>query len=297
MAYGTSQGLRAYVNKVFGLERRLGALSDGRCEPHVPLGPILTTWFLGLARRLPSTEEIGRLLRDPRWQRRLELSSSIAGSADTAARALDGLVIDELNDVLLEMFFAARRAGVLGDDGPYGKHCVVVDLNELFKSERRCCSQCQQRHKTVQRADGSLEEVTEYFHQAVALVWAGKTTWPIGWELLRPGEGELTAALRLLERLLPKLRRSVDLVLGDALYCCRPYFALARRHGGSGAGNRVGPDRTRRGDGPVCASRAAACDPGERGGVGALQRGVGPELGRPAGDSLRAALCCAVVAE
>jgi hypothetical protein len=53
----------------------------------------------------------------------------------------------------------------------------------------------------------------------------------IGWEVLAPGEGELTAAMRLLERLLPRLRKSLDLVLGDALYCCRPFFKV-----GCGAG-------------------------------------------------------------
>ena len=42
--------------------------------------------------------------------------------------------------------------------------------------------------------------------------------------VLAPGEGELTAALRLLQRLLPRLRKSLDLILGDALYCCRPFF-------------------------------------------------------------------------
>ena len=42
--------------------------------------------------------------------------------------------------------------------------------------------------------------------------------------MVAPGEGELTAALRLLARLLPRLRKSLDLIVGDALYCCRPFF-------------------------------------------------------------------------
>jgi hypothetical protein len=80
------------------------------------------------------------------------------------------------------------------------------------------------REKKVMRG-GEQQTVKEYYHQAVALVWAsGETPWPVGWELLRPGEGELTAALRLLERLLPRLRKSADLVMGDGLYCCRPFF-------------------------------------------------------------------------
>lgn len=59
----------------------------------------------------------------------------------------------------------------------------------------------------------------------MALTWiSGAIPLVIGWEVLRPGEGELTAALRLLARLLPRLRHSLDLILGDALYCCRPFF-------------------------------------------------------------------------
>ena len=40
---------------------------------------------------------------------------------------------------------------------------------------------------------------------------------------MAPGEGELTAARRLLERL-PRLGKSLDLIVGAALYCCRPFF-------------------------------------------------------------------------
>jgi hypothetical protein len=88
------------------------------------------------------------------------------------------------------------------------------------------------REKEVLGADGEKRKVTEYFHQAVALVWAGgELAWPINWELLAPGEGELTAAYRLLARLLPSLGSSLDLVMGDALYCCRPFFKLVRDAG------------------------------------------------------------------
>ena len=84
---------------------------------------------------------------------------------------------------------------------------------------------CQVREKTVLDANGERQTVKEYYHHAVALSWiSGDIPFPIGWEILRPGEGELTAALRLLERLLPQLRKSLDLIVGDALYCCRPFF-------------------------------------------------------------------------
>jgi hypothetical protein len=217
--------MRRYTEKVFAKEERLGRMSDGRCEPTLPLPAVLATWQWGLMRRTPSTEQIGDLLQDRRWRAQLGLKPEQGGSADRAAEVLDSTVIAEWNEMLLEDFFRARRAGVLTDEGLYGKRCAALDLNELLKSEKIHCPHCQVREKTVQDAQGEEHLVPEYYHQAVALVWVnGPTPFVLGWELLAPGEGELTAALRLLQRLLPRLRHSVDLILGDALYCCRPFF-------------------------------------------------------------------------
>jgi hypothetical protein len=225
MAYGSLGQMRSYADKVFDRDARLARMTDGRVDPTLPLGAVLSTWQWGLIRRTPSTEQIGELLGDPRWRARLGLKPEQGGSPDRAAQILDGLSIEEWNDMLLEDFFIARRAGVLTDEGQYGKRCAALDLNELFKSEKVHCDQCQVREKTVRDEKGEKQIVKEYYHQAVALTWvSGKIPFVIGWEVLAPGEGELTAALRLLERLLPRLRRSLDLVLGDALYCCRPFF-------------------------------------------------------------------------
>lgn len=235
MAFGSVMGARRYVNKVFDIEAKLGRLTDGRTSPKVPLAAVMTSWLWAMVKRLRSTERVGDLLKDERWRRILGLSPEDGGSPDTAGYALDGLSIDELNELLFDIFFIARRAGILKDDGPYGLRCGIVDLNELFSSEKVHCDDCQVREKEVLGADGEKRKVTEYFHQAVALVWAGgELAWPINWELLAPGEGELTAAYRLLARVLPKLRSSLDLVMGDSLYCCRPFFERVLDAGLSG---------------------------------------------------------------
>jgi hypothetical protein len=232
--------MRNYADKVFAKDARLAQMSDGRRDPTLPLSAVLSTWQWGLVRRIPSTEQIGDLLRERRWRARLGLQPEQGGSPDRAAQTLDGLATEEWNEMMLEDFFRARRAGILSDEGLYGKRCAVLDLNELFKSEKIHCEQCQVREKTVQDEQGEKRIVREYYHQVVALVWvSGPIPFVLGWEVLAPGEGELTAALRLLERLLPRLRKSLDLILGDALYCCRPFFqtvcgagleALARWH-------------------------------------------------------------------
>ena len=60
------------------------------------------------------------MLGDRRWQKRMGIEKLGAGSADTAARVLDGLDIDEMNALLLDVFFKARRAGILSSGGPQG---------------------------------------------------------------------------------------------------------------------------------------------------------------------------------
>ena len=225
MAHGSLRQMRRYADKVFAKDERLGRMTDGRRDQTLPLSAVLATWQWGLMRRTPSTEQIGDLLRDRRWRARLGLKPEAGGSADRAAEVLESLAIEEWNEMMIQDFFLARRAGVLTDEGLYGKRCAVLDLNELFKSERIHCAHCQVREKTVQGEQGEKRLVPEYYHQAVALVWVnGPIPFVLGWELLAPGEGELTAALRLLQRLLPRLRQSLDLILGDALYCCRPFF-------------------------------------------------------------------------
>jgi hypothetical protein len=219
--------MRNYCRRVFDKEARLEHMTDGRVAPTVPLGPVLWSWQWALVQRVRSTEQVGDLLMDPRWRAVVGLKPEDGGSPDTAGRVLDGLAVGEWNEMMLEDFFTARRAGILGDDGPYGKRCAVVDLNELFNSEKVHCPDCQVREKRVVGPDGEERTVLEYYHQAVALSWvSGAITFVIGWELLEPGEGELTAALRLLKRLLPRLVKSLDLIMGDALYCCRPFFEV-----------------------------------------------------------------------
>jgi thiamine biosynthesis lipoprotein ApbE len=58
--------MRRYADKVFAKDARLARLTDGRGDPTLPVGPVLSTWQWGLVRRTPSTEQIGELLVDPR---------------------------------------------------------------------------------------------------------------------------------------------------------------------------------------------------------------------------------------
>ena len=92
----------------------------------------------------------------------------------------------------------------------------------FFPSRQRCCPQCLQRRLVVKG-----KEVVEYFHRGVVFYLVGfRMPVPLDVEMLRPGEGELTAAQRLLPRVVKSYGRLFDLVLGDGLYFNAPFFRL-----------------------------------------------------------------------
>ena len=90
----------------------------------------------------------------------------------------------------------------------------------FFPSRNRCCEACSQRKVKVH----GREEI-EYYHRGVVCHLIGfDIAVPLDVEMLRPGEGEIIAAKRLLERVLVDYGRFFDAVLGDALYFEAPFF-------------------------------------------------------------------------
>jgi hypothetical protein len=75
-------------------------------------------------------------------------------------------------------------------------------------------------------------EVTEYYHRGVVAHLIGfELPIVLDIEMVLPGEGEIVAARRLLERLMARYARFFDAVAGDALYFEAPLWQLCRKHG------------------------------------------------------------------
>ncbi len=65
----------------------------------------------------------------------------------------------------------------------------------------------------------------EYYHRGVVFSLVGfRAVLPLDVEMLGPGEGELSAAHRLLSRVAKSYGRFFDVVLGDGLYFNAPFF-------------------------------------------------------------------------
>lgn len=97
----------------------------------------------------------------------------------------------------------------------------------FFSSRQRCCPQCSQRVVQVKK-----HQVVEYYHRAVVFHLIGfPIALPLDVEMIRPGEGEVNAAKRLLTRVLRSYGRFFDVILADALYCEAPFFNFCLSHG------------------------------------------------------------------
>lgn len=75
------------------------------------------------------------------------------------------------------------------------------------------------------------QKIVEYYHRGVVCHLIGQgLAIPLDMELQRPGEGEVPAARRLLERVFAHYSRYFDAVAGDGLYFEAPFINFCREH-------------------------------------------------------------------
>jgi hypothetical protein len=75
------------------------------------------------------------------------------------------------------------------------------------------------------------QEVIEYYHRGVVFHLVGfPMAIPLDVEMIQPGEGEVIAAKRLLERAVRHYGRFFDVVLADALYMKTPFYNFCLEH-------------------------------------------------------------------
>jgi hypothetical protein len=143
-------------------------------------------------------------------------------SADTLGRVFGGLEVADLRGILYALYHRFRRNKVLQPPW-HGLVALIIDGHESHASYRRHCSGCLQRR--LQSSSG--ERIQHYHRNVSAALRARDFTFLIDSEPIRPGEGEVVAAQRLLSRVLSALPRSFDVVVADALYAQADFFEQA----------------------------------------------------------------------
>jgi hypothetical protein len=141
-------------------------------------------------------------------------------SADTIGRVFAKMSAGETRQILSAVVHDAWRSKAIHPRPGESYRVVAVDGHEIGASRARCCPQCLVRE--VKRTTGT---VLEYYHRIVVAQWVGVTPPAIlDLEPVGPKEGEVTAARRLLARILRRHSRLIDVISADALYLEAPFL-------------------------------------------------------------------------
>lgn len=147
------------------------------------------------------------------WKKLLD--TDYLPSIDTIPRRIRKSDIQGLRHMNMKFIHKLHRNKALNIDIASNGFLVVgIDAHETFCSRKRCCRECKKRRRKV-----NGKWVYEYFHSyVIAQIVLCSIPVIIDIEPINPGEGELTAAKRLIKRILKEQGRMVDVFTFDALY-------------------------------------------------------------------------------
>jgi len=209
-----------YINKVYGIFQSFSLVSDGRVNPSVSLNNILVVLFSAIILKAQSFNMAESYLRQGYFNKFLDSSKS-KGSADTFGYALARTIFQEfikISDVVIKK---ARYGKVYQGGTIDGFKVTALDGSEAFrtKSESWSCEECRITERT--KEDGSKE--IEYHEDIVGACYVGRhPNLVLGIERVGRGEGEITAAMRLLKDLYRRHNRYTDIITLDSLYAKAP---------------------------------------------------------------------------
>jgi hypothetical protein len=220
-----------YLNQGFGLRRFAHQMADARRDPEISPPSVFLALFYAFVFRLPSFQQLDAELSHSYLQN--WIGAERAFRDDTLRYSLCGFQLAPLEQMLVETNRRLKRSKALDAGRVQGRLVAALDGTEVLASFSRCCENCLERRVTVPDATGQSGERRQYYHRAVGCQILSSPVKPfLGIEWLRPGEGEDTAALRLLTRL-PEVygSRFFDILLLDALYAQAPVLKLTQQVG------------------------------------------------------------------
>jgi hypothetical protein len=173
--------------------------------------------------RLGSLNALGQTHSSSLWRRWL---GRALPSPDTLGRVAGLIALDDVRAWGRHLYTRLKRGKALAPPA-HGWLAAVVDGHETHASFKRHCPGCLAR--TIHTKQGDR---IQYYHRVVAVSLVTQDLRVLlDAEPLQPGEDEVAAALRLLDRVVQAYPRAFDLVQGDGLYTDPRFFHWALTHG------------------------------------------------------------------
>ncbi|MGK5089980.1 transposase [Bdellovibrionota bacterium FG-2] len=214
-----------YIDKVFDFKAFAHQMTDGRKRKSAPTSAVWGAVFWMFITRQGSLNAVETELRINR--RFVALVGKEKVSADTLGRVFCSMDPVPLREFLGSINHHLKRNKCMRTHPGMPLRFVAVDGHEFFANRCRNCKDCSERKIEV-----NGKEVIEYYHRGVVCHLVGfEMAIPLDVEMILPGEGELTAVKRLLERVFQHYGRFFDVVTGDAPYFNAPFFNFCRKNG------------------------------------------------------------------
>jgi hypothetical protein len=201
----------------------LDAIRDRRKQGRIPAPAVVRAIMAMCLCRLGSLNALGQTKPSSLWRRWLgrELPSP-----DTTGRVAASVDVQGVRDLERLIYERLKRNKALGPPA-HGLIAAVVDAHETHATYKRHCEGCLER--TIHTTHGDR---IQYYHRLVAVSLVTRDVrLMLDAEPMRPGEDEVAAALRLLDRVVVAYPRAFDLVCGDALYADSRLFNWCLGHG------------------------------------------------------------------
>lgn len=212
-----------YCNKIFKLDEALSRLKNQNFSKKNNEPFITAILLLAMLMRVRSFNALKLSFKNnPKTWRKL-LDGVDPPSISTLARGIEKSDLHGLSQINKKNNHRLHRNKVFNvNKASYGWMVAAIDGHEVFCSERRCCDRCCTRKKTIKVKEDGIEvekEVTEYYHKyVVCQIILCSVPAIIDLEPVMPGEGELTAAKRMIKRILQEQSSRVEVFCFDALY-------------------------------------------------------------------------------
>lgn len=199
----------------------LGGICDKRQRPIIPAARVARSLLVMMLTRLGSFHALEQTGALPGWAR--ALGGSLP-SADTIARSCTTLDLEALRRINRDLHAQLKRRKALQPLAA-GLVPLVVDAHESHASYNRHCQDCLKRQIKHKDQSGREYTRTQYYHRYVAGILVTRDlNLLLDEEPIRPDEGEIAAAVRLVTRLVEHYPRAFDIVLGDGLYARADFF-------------------------------------------------------------------------
>lgn len=207
-----------YSNKIFNLFSTIASITDKRLKPQIATVKITAAIIVMQLANLGSLNSLSQAISFKKLKKDIP-------SVSTIARSADSLNLEGIRGVVKEIYQKARKSKMLS--AYCGMWVGIVDGHEQITSKYNKCSHCKSRIVTKK---GGVKEV-QYYHEFTAFILAGpKISFILDIEPILPGEGEISSAYRLMERVLGNYPKAFSVVIGDGLYLKETVFNLLKKH-------------------------------------------------------------------